>query len=110
MADLTLATKSREAIPDLPVAHRADRTLLALDLGASTRLGAAWHRRADHQRNRVLPLRSLRWWREALSPIHQLADRDRPAVRSRRRHLVRGTLPVTQGPTRPMSMEACSPR
>ncbi|MGS4947339.1 crossover junction endodeoxyribonuclease RuvC [Meridianimarinicoccus sp. RP-17] len=36
MADLTLATHRREAIPDLPVAHRADRTLLALDLGTTT--------------------------------------------------------------------------
>jgi len=36
MADLTLATSAREAIPDLPVAHRADRTLLALDLGTTT--------------------------------------------------------------------------
>lgn len=36
MADLTLATSASEAIPDLPVAHRADRTLLALDLGTTT--------------------------------------------------------------------------
>jgi len=36
MADPTLATSHREAIPDLPVAHRADRTLLALDLGTAT--------------------------------------------------------------------------
>jgi hypothetical protein len=36
MADLTLATHRREAIPDLPAAHRADRTLLALDLGTTT--------------------------------------------------------------------------
>jgi hypothetical protein len=36
MADLTLATSAREAIPDLPPAFRADRTLLALDLGTTT--------------------------------------------------------------------------
>ena len=36
MADLTLAASVPEAIPDLPVAHRADRTLLALDLGTTT--------------------------------------------------------------------------
>ena len=36
MADPTLAAGECEAIPDLPVAHRPDRTLLALDLGTTT--------------------------------------------------------------------------
>jgi len=36
MADLTLAAAMQEAIPDLPPAFRADRTLLALDLGTTT--------------------------------------------------------------------------
>jgi hypothetical protein len=36
MADLTLATGSRGAIPDLPPTLRANRTLLALDLGTTT--------------------------------------------------------------------------
>ena len=32
MADLTLATSAREAIPDLPPVVRANRVMLALDL------------------------------------------------------------------------------
>ena len=36
MAEATLTTKMKEAIPDLPPAFRADRTLLALDLGTTT--------------------------------------------------------------------------
>ena len=36
MADLTLATHRREAIPDLPSAVRANRAMLALDLGTTT--------------------------------------------------------------------------
>jgi hypothetical protein len=36
MAELTLTTRLREVIPDLPSAFRADRTLLALDLGTTT--------------------------------------------------------------------------
>ena len=36
MADLTLATHRREAIPDLPPAVRANRAMLALDLGTAT--------------------------------------------------------------------------
>jgi len=36
MAEATLTTRMREAIPDLPPAFRADRTLLALDLGTTT--------------------------------------------------------------------------
>ena len=36
MAELTLTTRMREAIPDMPLAFRADRTLLALDLGTTT--------------------------------------------------------------------------
>ncbi|WP_444543198.1 crossover junction endodeoxyribonuclease RuvC [Marivita lacus] len=36
MADTTLTTRIREAMPDLPPAFRADRTLLALDLGTTT--------------------------------------------------------------------------
>ena len=36
MAELTLTTRMREAIPDRPPAFRADRTLLALDLGTTT--------------------------------------------------------------------------
>ena len=36
MAEATLTTTMQEAIPDLPPAFRADRTLLALDLGTST--------------------------------------------------------------------------
>ena len=41
MAEATLTTSMREAIPDLPPAFRADRTLLALDLGTMT--GCALH-------------------------------------------------------------------
>ncbi|SIT11716.1 hypothetical protein SAMN05421759_11760 [Roseivivax lentus] len=36
MAEATLTTRMQEAIPDLPPAFRADRTLLALDLGTTT--------------------------------------------------------------------------
>ena len=36
MAEATLTNPMREAIPDLPPAFRADRTLLALDLGTTT--------------------------------------------------------------------------
>ena len=36
MAEATLTTGMREAISDLPPAFRADRTLLALDLGTTT--------------------------------------------------------------------------
>lgn len=36
MADLTLATHRREAIPDLPPAVRANRAMLALDLGTAS--------------------------------------------------------------------------
>ena len=36
MAEATLTTTMQEAIPDLPPAFRADRTLLALDLGTTT--------------------------------------------------------------------------
>ena len=36
MAEATLTTSMRKAIPDLPPAFRADRTLLALDLGTTT--------------------------------------------------------------------------
>ncbi|SNT10111.1 crossover junction endodeoxyribonuclease RuvC [Antarctobacter heliothermus] len=36
MAEATLTTRTHEAIPDLPPALRADRTLLALDLGTTT--------------------------------------------------------------------------
>jgi hypothetical protein len=36
MAELTSTTRMREAIPDMPLAYRADRTLLALDLGTTT--------------------------------------------------------------------------
>jgi hypothetical protein len=36
MAEATLTTNLREAIPDLPLAFRANRTLLALDLGTTT--------------------------------------------------------------------------
>jgi hypothetical protein len=36
MADLTLATSSREAIPDLRPVVRANRVMLALDLGTKT--------------------------------------------------------------------------
>ena len=36
MAELTSTTRMREAIPDLPLAFRADRSLLALDLGTTT--------------------------------------------------------------------------
>ncbi|MGX0905367.1 hypothetical protein ACSSV8_003962, partial [Roseovarius sp. MBR-79] len=36
MADLTLATSSREAIPDLRPVVRANRVILALDLGTTT--------------------------------------------------------------------------
>ena len=36
MADPTLATSECKAIPDPPVAHLTDRTLLALDLGTTT--------------------------------------------------------------------------
>ena len=36
MADQTMTTSMWEAIPDLPPAFRADRTLLALDLGTTT--------------------------------------------------------------------------
>lgn len=36
MADLTLATHRRAAIPDLPPAVRANRAMLALDLGTTT--------------------------------------------------------------------------
>ena len=35
MAEATLTTTMQEAIPDLPPAFRADRTLLALDLGTT---------------------------------------------------------------------------
>mgnify|MGYP001550972322 CR=1 FL=1 len=36
MADLTLATSAHEAIPDLPPVARANRAMLALDLGTAT--------------------------------------------------------------------------
>ena len=36
MAELTLTTRMREATPDMPPAFRADRTMLALDLGTTT--------------------------------------------------------------------------
>ena len=36
MADLTLATSAREAIPHLPPVARANRAILALDLGTTT--------------------------------------------------------------------------
>jgi hypothetical protein len=36
MAELTLTTRMREAIPDRPLAVRTDRTLPALDLGTTT--------------------------------------------------------------------------
>ncbi len=41
MAETTLTTRMQEAIPNLPPAFRADRTLLALDLGTTT--GWAMH-------------------------------------------------------------------
>ena len=91
MAEATLTTTMREAIPDLPPAFRADRTLLALDLGTTDRLGAARRRRPDHQRHRVVPPRPFRWRRHAVPAVHQLAHRARPAERTDRGHLVRGS-------------------
>ena len=76
MADLTLATSACDAIHNLPVAHRADRTLLALDLGTNTGWALHGAGRADYQRHRVLPPWPLRWRRYALSALHQLVDRN----------------------------------
>ena len=58
------------------------------------RLGAACARRADHQRHGVVPPQPLRRRRHALSALHQLADRARPAERPDRRDLVRGGAPA----------------
>ena len=91
MAEATLTNPMREAIPDLPPAFRADRTLLALDLGTTTGWALRCHdglitsgtvsfRPSRYDGGGMRYLRFTNW-----------LDRARPAERTDRGDLVRGS-------------------